>query len=211
LAILYRTRAWLTLAQLLPAWAKELAGSSSNASEAERDLTHILIEDIINGRLDDAGPLENDRRLGLRLITPENRAGYIKGHQARELLFHKGQKVTPSAFAFAANRLLVTKEAVLDFAQRHELPLPSWWINAVQVYNGKVASGRNKAQQPRGRRRPAIERAQSAIEALYSNGVPDQATEPNSALCQRVGAKLKELKLPDVSDDTILRAAGRRK
>jgi hypothetical protein len=38
--------------------------------------------------------------------------------------------------------------------------------------------------------------------------VPDQATEPNKNLCQRVSKKLTG---PKVSDDTILRAAGRRK
>jgi hypothetical protein len=59
--------------------------------------------------------------------------------------------------------------------------------------------------------RPAFERAHGVIETLYPKGVPDQAVEPNAILCRRVGAKLKESNMPDVSDDTILRAAGRRK
>jgi hypothetical protein len=62
----------------------------------------------------------------------------------------------------------------------------------------------------RARRRPALERAQRAINELYPDGVPDQATEPNSKLRYRVTKKLKEASLPAVSDDTILRAAGRR-
>jgi len=66
-------------------------------------------------------------------------------------------------------------------------------------------------QQQRGKSRPAIKRAHAAIKVLYPEGVPDQATEPNATLCRRVSAELKESKLPDVSDDTILRAAGRRK
>ncbi len=66
-------------------------------------------------------------------------------------------------------------------------------------------------QQSRKKRRPSFERAQVAIKALYPNAVPDQAIEPNASLCRRVSKKLKELELPDVSDDTILRAAGRRK
>ncbi|WP_439394959.1 hypothetical protein ACRQ5Q_38300 [Bradyrhizobium sp. PMVTL-01] len=61
------------------------------------------------------------------------------------------------------------------------------------------------------RARPAIERAQRIINELYPNGVPDQTIVPNTTLCQQVGAKLMEYKLPAVSDDTILRAAGRRK
>jgi hypothetical protein len=62
-----------------------------------------------------------------------------------------------------------------------------------------------------GRSRPARERVHHAITKLYPEGVPGQAVEPNSKLCRRVGKKLKEEGLPDVSDDTILRAAGRRK
>jgi len=64
-----------------------------------------------------------------------------------------------------------------------------------------------------GRRKskPALERARVAIKVLYPNGVPGQAVEPNPDLCRRVGEKLKQSGLRDVSDDTILRAAGRRK
>ncbi len=62
----------------------------------------------------------------------------------------------------------------------------------------------------RARRRPALERTQRIINELYPDGVPDQATEPNSNLCRRVSNKLKEARLHAVSDDTILRAAGRR-
>jgi hypothetical protein len=63
----------------------------------------------------------------------------------------------------------------------------------------------------RGKSRPALERARGAIKELYPNGIPGQAAEPNTNLCRRVGEKLKQAGLPDVSDDTILRAAGRRK
>ena len=127
LSILFRTKGWLTLAQLLPAWASKLAESRTNADRIERDLKQLLIEDIINGRLDDAGPLADGRRLGLRNITPDNRAGYLEGHQARELLMPAD---TPAAFSFVSHRLVVMKEAVLDFARRHELPPPSWWTDA---------------------------------------------------------------------------------
>jgi hypothetical protein len=61
------------------------------------------------------------------------------------------------------------------------------------------------------RKRPDRERAQSAINEVYSSGVPDQATEPNVRLCHKVGRWLKDKGLPGVSNDTILRAAGRRK
>jgi hypothetical protein len=132
LSILFRTKGWLTLAQLLPAWASELAESRTNADRIERDLKQLLIEDIINGHLDDAGPLADGRRLGFRIITPENRAGYLEGHQARELITAGG---TPAAFSFVSNRLLVLKEAVLDFARRHKVPPPSWWTDASRAAN----------------------------------------------------------------------------
>jgi hypothetical protein len=64
---------------------------------------------------------------------------------------------------------------------------------------------------PRTRRQPALERAQGVVNQLFPDGIPDQVKLPNTLLCSRVGAHLKEANLPPVSDDTILRAAGRRK
>ncbi len=61
------------------------------------------------------------------------------------------------------------------------------------------------------RSRPKLESAQSAVRDLYPQGVPEQAREPNASLCRHVGEKLKGQGLLNVSDDTILRAAGRRK
>jgi hypothetical protein len=61
------------------------------------------------------------------------------------------------------------------------------------------------------RSRPVRERAQQAINELYPNGVPEPAALPNTVLCRRVGEKLREQGLVDVSDDTILRVAGRRR
>jgi hypothetical protein len=75
--------------------------------------------------------------------------------------------------------------------------------------NGNNAQDR--PQRPREKSRPAMKRAQDAIQELYPTGVPDQATEPNKILCGKVSERLKESELSSVSDDTILRAAGRRK
>ncbi len=63
----------------------------------------------------------------------------------------------------------------------------------------------------RGRRSPALELVQDALKKLYPGGVPDQTTERNANLCRKVGDWLKTNKMADVSDATILRAAGRRK
>jgi hypothetical protein len=57
---------------------------------------------------------------------------------------------------------------------------------------------------------PGVTRAIRAIDELYPDGPPDPAILPNKPFCGTVRAKLKDLKLLDVSDDTVLRAAGRR-
>jgi 7-cyano-7-deazaguanine synthase in queuosine biosynthesis len=86
------------------------------------------------------------------------------------------------------------------------------WIDEVEAEPASAGHGAPEPQQRRrGKSRPALERARGAIKELYPDGVPGQATEPNANLCRRVSAKLQEESLPGVSDDTILRAAGRRK
>ncbi len=67
------------------------------------------------------------------------------------------------------------------------------------------------APRRRAKSKPGLERARGAIKELYPEGVPEQAAEPNVNLCRRVGEKLKQAGMHGVSDDTILRAAGRRK
>ena len=86
------------------------------------------------------------------------------------------------------------------------------WIDEVEAEPASTGHGAPERQQRRhGKSGPALERARGAIKELYPDGVPGQATEPNASLCRRVCAKLQEECLPRVSDDTILRAAGRRK
>ncbi len=76
---------------------------------------------------------------------------------------------------------------------------------------GESAQPASRETGPTSRSRPAFQRAQRVIRELHPQGVPGQAVEPNSNLYRRVGEKLKEQGWPDVSNDTILRAAGRRK
>jgi hypothetical protein len=97
-----------------------------------------------------------------------------------------------------------------------------WNVDWIEVFSAdvtKLCSARSQGeatQRPsrRGatrRSQPAFERARHAIDELFPDGVPGQADVPNAILCRRVGVKLKNKGLPNVSDDTILRAAGRRK
>lgn len=54
MSILYRTKEWLTVAQLARAGAAEIAGAERDTCGQE--LVHLQLEDFFNGRLDDAGP-----------------------------------------------------------------------------------------------------------------------------------------------------------
>jgi hypothetical protein len=125
-SILFRTKKGLTIAELVPAWAAELPGADRDPAQIERHLGHSLLEDIINGRLDEAGPEMDGRRLGLRLILPDSPPGCIEGQQVRALIAVRND---PAGRSFVFNWVVVLKEAVLDFARRHELPSPLWWAD----------------------------------------------------------------------------------
>lgn len=71
----------------------------------------------------------------------------------------------------------------------------------------KAASGKGRAK----RTKPAHERCGRALLALYPDGLPEQADLPNINVCKAVGEYLKNNGLPGASDDSILRAAGRRR
>jgi hypothetical protein len=103
------------------------------------------------------------------------------------------------------------------------LPAGPWHIEWIKVFvpdvTRKLCSAATAESVPRApdkrsatsRSRPTRERAERALKELYPNGVPPQAVVPNWDLCRKVGEKLRQLGLPDVTDDTIFRAAGRRK
>jgi hypothetical protein len=97
-----------------------------------------------------------------------------------------------------------------------------WELEWIELFRADVLKILSTPAEPSGlaeptssetgsRSRPTRDRAQQAIHELYPQGVPAPATLPNVLLCRRVGEKLKELRLPHVSDDTILRVAGRRR
>lgn len=88
--------------------------------------------------------------------------------------------------------------------------------------SGAPTDGKTIAETPtepnantrRKKSRPKRDRAKLALTALYDKAVPDQTAKPNVVLCREVQAWLKDIcKLPklDIDDNTILRAARRRK
>jgi hypothetical protein len=107
---------WLSIPQLVPAWANELADDTPSFYELRDKLWYGLREDVTNGLLDD--PLRDGSRLGLGHIDPAGHARYIEGWRLRDL------------FGEMEESILVSKEAALEFAQLHNLPPPSWWSDA---------------------------------------------------------------------------------
>ena len=177
---LFRTKEGMTIAQLTGVWSSELAEGGEDAKQYEQNLVHILIEDILNGRLDGSGPLRDDgQRLGLRLITPEHKPGFIKGPQLHELIQINQSRVL--------HNVLVMKEAVLDFAQRHHLPSPSWWADSpntptevpndatvgVVKPNTGAAPSRSAGKQPR---------ILKYLSEHFPDGVPEPGLYPRKTL-----------------------------
>jgi hypothetical protein len=157
--LLDRAEGWLRLARLVPAWANELADATS-----EDDLWHYLHEDVINGLLDDSGPLRNGSRLGLRFIDSSGRGVYVSGR----LLF--GKMRLP--FRGMGQRILVAKEAILDFARRHKLRPPSWWSDA--------SNGESPPRRSPGQLKPAPDRIIiEAIRCVYDAAEAAGTKPPN--------------------------------
>jgi hypothetical protein len=121
--IVFRTKEWLSLPQLVDAWGLELAKVGEEPNRSQKALEHVLLEDIINGRLDQTGPLQDGRMLGLRLEFG-GRAYFVEGHEIRTLMADP---------LFSLHRIVIMKEAVLGFAKRREIPPPSWWTDGTSV------------------------------------------------------------------------------
>ena len=52
MSILFRKKGWLTVAQLAHAWTAEITGAKQDPQQFEQDLVHLLLEDIVNKRLE---------------------------------------------------------------------------------------------------------------------------------------------------------------
>jgi hypothetical protein len=116
-----RAEQWLTLAQLVPAWANELADASHSASQLERDLWQCLYEDARIGFLDHSGPRRNGRRRGLCIIDDNGRFQCISGRLLGTVHF---------PFRRRGHRIFLARKAMLALARRHWVPPFSGWPDA---------------------------------------------------------------------------------
>jgi len=169
----------MTVGQLVRAWASELVSAGGDPQQFERDLLHTLLEDIVNSRLDNSGPFREDRRSGLRLITPENKAGFIEGHQLRDLT-----PINPEN-RWVLDYVVVMKEAALDYAKRRQLSAPSWWTNgtdAPTTYNSTGPSNAVTITKVEPQALGKTPRIRQYLIEHYPKGVRDPAHCPRKAL-----------------------------
>jgi len=164
MSILFRTQKCLTIFQLTRAWGFELAKGGGEPEQHVHDLTHILMQDLVNGHLDDSGPLWEGRRSGVGCITPDYEVGLIEGRRLLEL----------AQSELTLHYVVVMKEAVLDFASRHEIPPPSWWTDGTSVSTdaGVTTKGIHSSSpipapthcaRPRGRRPKKLDQVKEAM------------------------------------------------
>jgi hypothetical protein len=175
---LFQTKESMTIAQLTRGWGNELAKDGEDPKQKEQDLLYILREDIINGHLDNSGPLWDGRRLGVAYITPENKAGFAEGKFFLDLA-----RADPGRFL---HYVLIMKEAVLDFARRHRLPPPSWWTDSDEtpalsssVTTSHVAADSAKAPLSSSGKQPRIIKY---LAERFPNGVPKPPLQPRNIL-----------------------------
>ncbi len=170
MSILFRTQKCLTILQLTRAWGLELAKGGGEPGQHVHDLTHILLQDIVNGHLDDSGPFWNGRRSGVGFITANYKVGFNEGR------YFLGLATSELTKNWVLHYVVVMKEAVLDFACRHEIPPPSWWTDGTSVSTdaGVTTKGTHSiaaspipapthSARPRGRRPKKLDQVKEAI------------------------------------------------
>ena len=190
-------RAWQRLAEVIES---VMAAAGCSREEAETDICHAIADRTVR----------------------------IQGKLRR----HKTKSITSNRLLEGKDFLIPDEIKPADLDWGNSRPLDPWavhreifripgnweleWIKlfSTDVTNVLCGGPTERTSSKTGvtsRSRPTRERAQQAINELYPNGVPQPAALPNTVLCRRVGEKLREQGLVDVSDDTILRVAGRRK
>ena len=103
------------------------------------------------------------------------------------------------------HRWVIPRERIPHLAGYWDIEwLELWRIDVEDLAKSFPAS---KPRRQKGQ--AARERACRVIKELFPNGLPDQIS--NGQLCKRVGDELQRRTWSNVSKDTILRAAGRRK
>jgi hypothetical protein len=154
---------------------------------------HELTEDVLNGRFEATGRFSDGQNSGIHLITPENKAAIIdKGQDLAEL--------AATDPIFFSHRVVLMKEAILDFAKRRQLPQPSWWSDSDVTH---PASEKVVGPKPRGvaSKQPRIK---IYLAEHYPDGVPDPGIVPRKNLKNQILAW--DTSLGPLDEGTLKRA-----
>src|SRR5262249_43364832 len=95
--------------------------------------------------------------------------------------------------------------------RRHIEGLPLLSGKFIDPFQARRKRAAPQVHARRKRAAPQAEFAARALKAIFPNGLPDQATLPNSYLIRQVRDYFKKVGDRSISDDSILRAAGRKK
>jgi hypothetical protein len=174
-------------------------------NRAKEDICKAIAERVVNIR----GKLREDRN---KLHT--SNAVLVGGD------FHIPHDLKPEDLDWDGSRPLKLWEVQAERFRISKLWYVDWIELSVNDVTRNLCKATRQGEAPRGalsdagvgsRSRPARERVLQAIAELYPQGVPTQAAVPNAPLCRRVARWLRERGQLVVSEDTILRAAGRRR
>jgi hypothetical protein len=182
-----------------------------------RDIDERAFFDRFSGetsRVCSGFPTQKSDDVARRVLSLHQRHGQVVGDVLTNAVKdHSAELVSGSLVPSSVLVMAVAPSRVPALARigSSSDPLKTWFDKEMKSTTVEGAAIRDGAQRRRAKNRPSLERARGAIDELFPNGVPSQSAEPNANLCRRVGEKLKKSGLPNVSNDTILRAAGRRK
>jgi hypothetical protein len=187
--------------------ALERVKTAARAAEnkAKEDICKAIADRVVNIR----GKLREDRN---KLHT--SNAVVVGGD------FHIPHDLKPEDLEWDDSRPLKPWEVQAERFRISKLWYLDWIELSVDDVTRNLCHPTRQGEAPQGalsstgagsRSRPARERVLQAIAELYPQDVPTQAAVPNASLCRRVARWLRERGLPVVSEDTILRAAGRRR
>lgn len=190
-------RAWQRLSEAIESI---MTGGGGSREEAQTDICQAIADRTVKIQV----------KLRKHTTRPTTSNRILEG---KDLLIP--EEIKPAHFDWESSRPLkpwTVHREIFGFPGQWELELIELFSTDVtDVLCGGPTEKTSSKTGSTSRSRPARERARQAIKELYPQDVPEPATLPNALLCRRVGEKLKERGLLQVSDDTILRVAGRRK
>jgi hypothetical protein len=194
--------------RLSEALTRVVAATQLSSDEARIDICQAIAEGAVEIR----GKL---RKHMSRPVRPPKTV--VRGNN-----FRIPAELSPEDFDWERSR-----PVKLWAVQREISPLPGLWeVEWIELFKANVtriwcpagersdtAQKASKKPGAKSRTQPASERVLRVLRQLFppKGDLPEQAILPNKTLCRQVSEKLREQALPGVSNDTILRAAGRRK